>query len=101
MCIQARYAAIELFCVQWLFCLHSLITVFAVAIFTIFRAEIIPYKIALDLTEFLRQDHEYVPWESALDVMAYFDVVLGRSYVYGPYSVRTITLLPSYIATIY
>ena len=52
-----------------------------------FRIGKVSYNIALGLTEFLRSDFEYVPWQSALDVLEYFNSVLGRSKAYGAYSV--------------
>lgn len=51
------------------------------------RAGLLSYNITLSTTEFLRKDFDYVSWQSALNVLAYFDQVLGRSLVYGVYSV--------------
>jgi len=50
------------------------------------RAGKLDYDIALSTTKFLRNDLSYLPWESATDVLSYFDLVLGRSKALGAYT---------------
>jgi aminopeptidase N len=57
------------------------------------RAGKLSYDIALSTTKFLRNDLSYVPWESALDALAYFDLVLGRSKALGVYTEYLIYLV--------
>ncbi|XP_078487941.1 aminopeptidase N [Ciona intestinalis] len=53
---------------------------------TLARAGQLKYEIALETTKFLRNDSDYLPWKSSLNVFKYFDQMLGRSKVYGVYS---------------
>ncbi|XP_076823238.1 aminopeptidase N-like [Clavelina lepadiformis] len=54
--------------------------------FNLARAKRLDYETALDLTPFLRNDLDYITWESALEALSYFDDMLGRSKAYGVYS---------------
>jgi len=53
--------------------------------FSLANAGLLDLTIALDTTRYLVLDNEYLPWESALDALAYFELVLGRSKVFGLY----------------
>ncbi|CAK8674728.1 unnamed protein product [Clavelina lepadiformis] len=61
--------------------------------FQLARAKRLDYTIPLRLTEFLRSDFDYLPWESALDAIAYLVRMLGRSKAYGPLSTYMLDLV--------
>uniref|UniRef100_H2YEN8 Aminopeptidase n=1 Tax=Ciona savignyi TaxID=51511 RepID=H2YEN8_CIOSA len=61
--------------------------------FSLARAGELHYNISLSLTEFLKSDFYYVPWESGLDSLGYLDQMLGRSKVYGVYSSYLLSLV--------
>uniref|UniRef100_H2Y8Z8 Aminopeptidase n=1 Tax=Ciona savignyi TaxID=51511 RepID=H2Y8Z8_CIOSA len=49
---------------------------------TLARFVKICYEIALKTTKFLRDDYDFLPWQSALRVLSYLDDMLGRSEAY-------------------
>uniref|UniRef100_A0A3B4BFT2 Aminopeptidase n=1 Tax=Periophthalmus magnuspinnatus TaxID=409849 RepID=A0A3B4BFT2_9GOBI len=51
--------------------------------FNMARAKIIPTLLALNTTTYLRNEKEFMPWESALDNMNFFYLMFDRSDVYG------------------
>ncbi|KAJ8003221.1 hypothetical protein DPEC_G00167150 [Dallia pectoralis] len=52
--------------------------------FNLARAKQINVTLALNTTKYLRNDTEYIPWESALRNLDYFILMFDRSEVYGP-----------------
>ncbi|XP_033823587.1 aminopeptidase N-like [Periophthalmus magnuspinnatus] len=51
--------------------------------FNMARAKIIPTLLALNTTTYLKNEKEFMPWESALDNMNFFYLMFDRSDVYG------------------
>lgn len=47
--------------------------------FTLAKVKKIPYSTALDLTLYLKNEREYVPWRSVLDELDYIDIMLHKS----------------------
>lgn len=52
--------------------------------FNLARAGRLNVTTGLSLTKYLRNDTEYIPWESALKNLDYFVLMFDRSEVYGP-----------------
>ncbi|KAK5620749.1 hypothetical protein CRENBAI_019140 [Crenichthys baileyi] len=52
--------------------------------FNLARAKIIPTVQALQITTYLKNETEYMPWESALNNLDFFFLMFDRSEVYGP-----------------
>ncbi|XP_051918184.1 alanyl (membrane) aminopeptidase-like b [Hippocampus zosterae] len=52
--------------------------------FHLARAKIVDVTLALNTTWFLRDEKEYIPWESAVRNLEYFVLMFDRSEVYGP-----------------
>uniref|UniRef100_A0A4W6ENH2 Aminopeptidase n=1 Tax=Lates calcarifer TaxID=8187 RepID=A0A4W6ENH2_LATCA len=52
--------------------------------FNLARAKLLSVTLALNSTRFLRTEHEYLPWESAVRNLEYFILMFDRSEVYGP-----------------
>ncbi|KAL0968264.1 hypothetical protein UPYG_G00264470 [Umbra pygmaea] len=52
--------------------------------FNLARAKYVNVTLALRTTKYLRNDTEYMPWESALRNLNYFILMFDRSEVYGP-----------------
>ncbi|NP_001038326.1 alanyl (membrane) aminopeptidase-like b isoform X1 [Danio rerio] len=52
--------------------------------FNLARAHRLNVTIALNLTKYLINDLEYIPWESALKNLDFFTLMFDRSEVYGP-----------------
>ncbi|KAM4553153.1 aminopeptidase N-like [Fundulus diaphanus] len=52
--------------------------------FNLARAKIIPTVQALQTTEYLKNERDYMPWESALNNLDFFFLMFDRSEVYGP-----------------
>ncbi|MED6285664.1 hypothetical protein CHARACLAT_031483, partial [Characodon lateralis] len=52
--------------------------------FNLARAKIIPTVQALQTTMYLKNEREYMPWESALNNLDFFYLMFDRSEVYGP-----------------
>ena len=46
------------------------------------------YELALDITAYLHQETEYIPWSAALTGLDYLDEMLKRSAAYGNFKVR-------------
>ena len=55
--------------------------------FNLALAGMIPYKWALDLTIFLEQEREYVPWRSVLTELDYIDIMLRGLLMYNEWKV--------------
>ncbi|KAM7002296.1 aminopeptidase N-like [Tautogolabrus adspersus] len=51
--------------------------------FNLARAKIIPTVLALKTTKYLAQEREYMPWDSALGSLDFFELMFDRSEVYG------------------
>uniref|UniRef100_A0AAY4B5N0 Aminopeptidase n=1 Tax=Denticeps clupeoides TaxID=299321 RepID=A0AAY4B5N0_9TELE len=56
---------------------------FFMLIFSI-RAKYVNVTLALDTTKYLKNDTEYIPWQSAVHNLDYFILMFDRSEVYGP-----------------
>ena len=52
------------------------------------RAELVSTSLALRTTSYLSQETEYMPWQSALDNLGYYDLMLDRTEVYEPMQVQ-------------
>ncbi|XP_012723064.2 aminopeptidase N [Fundulus heteroclitus] len=52
--------------------------------FNLARAKIIPTVQALETTMYLKNERDYMPWESALNNLDFFFLMFDRSEVYGP-----------------
>uniref|UniRef100_A0A3P8SJZ8 Aminopeptidase n=1 Tax=Amphiprion percula TaxID=161767 RepID=A0A3P8SJZ8_AMPPE len=52
--------------------------------FNLARAKLIDVTLALNSTLFLREEREFLPWESAVTNLHYFVLMFDRSEVYGP-----------------
>ncbi|KAK9971385.1 hypothetical protein ABG768_024755 [Culter alburnus] len=52
--------------------------------FHLARAEIINITLALRTTQYLSEEKEYIPWESAIRNLEYFFLMFDRSEVFGP-----------------
>lgn len=57
------------------------------------RAKIIPTVRALETTEYLTNERQYIPWKSAIDNLDYFYLMFDRSEVYGPLQVSAVKTL--------
>ncbi|KAI7812167.1 aminopeptidase N [Triplophysa rosa] len=51
--------------------------------FNLARAKIVPVTLALRSTKYLFQEKEYMPWESALNNLDYFNLMFTQTDVYG------------------
>ncbi|NXW77625.1 AMPN Aminopeptidase, partial [Hirundo rustica] len=54
--------------------------------FNLARAKYINVTLALDTTQFLSQEREYMPWQAALSNLQYFQQMFDRSEVFGAMS---------------
>ncbi|CAB1439196.1 unnamed protein product [Pleuronectes platessa] len=52
--------------------------------FNLARAKLVDVTLALNLTRFLRNETELIPWMSAMTNLEYFVLMFDRSEVYGP-----------------
>ncbi|KAM6946022.1 alanyl (membrane) aminopeptidase-like b [Aplochiton taeniatus] len=52
--------------------------------FNLARAKYVSVELALNSTRYLRDEIEYIPWQSALRNINYFMLMFDRSQVYGP-----------------
>ncbi|KAL8197337.1 UNVERIFIED_CONTAM: hypothetical protein K2H54_020589 [Gekko kuhli] len=52
--------------------------------FNLARAKYISTELALNTTRYLSQELDYLPWETALSNLGYFQLMFDRSEVYGP-----------------
>uniref|UniRef100_A0AAY4B2B0 Aminopeptidase n=1 Tax=Denticeps clupeoides TaxID=299321 RepID=A0AAY4B2B0_9TELE len=52
--------------------------------FNLARAKYVNVTLALDTTKYLKNDTEYIPWQSAVHNLDYFILMFDRSEVYGP-----------------
>uniref|UniRef100_A0A146WKL4 Aminopeptidase n=1 Tax=Fundulus heteroclitus TaxID=8078 RepID=A0A146WKL4_FUNHE len=52
--------------------------------FNLARAQLVPTSLALRTTSYLSQETEYMPWQSALNNLHYFELMLDRTEVYQP-----------------
>ncbi|XP_034444137.1 aminopeptidase Ey-like [Hippoglossus hippoglossus] len=52
--------------------------------FNLARAKLVDVTLALNLTRFLRNETEFIPWKSAMTNLGYFVLMFDRSEVYGP-----------------
>ncbi len=62
-----------------------------------FRAHRLNVTIALNLTKYLVNDTEYIPWESALKNLDHLVLMFDRSEVYGPITVSIRTQFLEYV----
>jgi aminopeptidase N len=52
------------------------------------RASLIPYDMAFNVTQFLRNDNEYLPWEAFLNNFQYISTMLLRTPSFGAFKVK-------------
>lgn len=51
------------------------------------RATLLDYKLAFNLTVYLKEDNEYLPWEAFLDAFMYIGNMLAKTPVQGTFKV--------------
>ena len=51
------------------------------------EAGLLDYEIALNLTQYLEKEEEYVPWEATLSSFSYVSSMMSRSSGYGLFKV--------------
>ena len=56
---------------------------------TFFRSGKVTVENALDITRYLENELEYIPWKTFVDNMVHFDRMLAGSNVFGDFSVST------------
>ena len=54
------------------------------------RASLLPYDVAFNVTQYIKDDDEYLPWESFLSAFAYISTMLIRSPSYGLFKVSSL-----------
>ncbi|XP_072421563.1 alanyl (membrane) aminopeptidase b, tandem duplicate 1 [Chiloscyllium punctatum] len=67
--------------------------------FNLARAKYRETTAALDTTKYLVSELEYIPWQAALDNLAYFELMFDRTEVFGPmkkYMLQQVTPLYKY-----
>ena len=57
---------------------------------TLFRSGKISVEYALDLASYLESELDYIPWDTFITAMVYFDRMLASSEVYGDFSVTNL-----------
>lgn len=55
--------------------------------FPLCRAQLVSTTLALRTTSYLSQETDYMPWQSALNNLQYFHLMLDRTEVYQPMQV--------------
>lgn len=68
--------------------LSSTVTLGSVSFGFFCRAKLVPTTLALRTTSYLSMETEYMPWQSALDNLQYFFLMLDRTDVYPPMQVQ-------------
>lgn len=53
------------------------------------RAGLLDYAIALNVTQYLSKEADYIPWEAGTAGFSFLDMMLRRSALFGKYKVRT------------
>ncbi|ODN03435.1 Aminopeptidase N [Orchesella cincta] len=53
--------------------------------FNLASANVLDYKLAFNLTVYLKEDNEYLPWETFLDAFGYIGQMLAKSPVHGTF----------------
>ena len=56
--------------------------------FVLASKEIVPYKVALDLTLYLKNETEYVPWNAVTSELDYIDFMLHSEAQFPDWKVR-------------
>lgn len=57
------------------------------------RAELLSYDIAMNVTHYLSNELEYLPWRSAFTAFSYLDSMLIKTAGYDKFKVREIPLI--------
>ncbi len=57
------------------------------------RAQLVSTTLALRTTSYLSLETEYMPWQSALDNLQYYYLMLDRTEVYQPMQVTLLLLI--------
>ena len=52
------------------------------------RGDYLDYKVALDITKYLKHEVDYVPWKAAINAMNFIDSMLLRSSEYYKFKVN-------------
>jgi len=55
-----------------------------------FRGGRLDYSIALGMTEYLRNERDYIPWSAAISGFNYLESMLSRTGAFGEYRFETI-----------
>lgn len=58
---------------------------------SLYRAQLVATTLALRTTSYLSVETEYLPWQSALDNLQYYYLMLDRTEVYQPMQVNYIS----------
>ena len=53
----------------------------------IFRADQLSMNIALQTLEYLQNEEEYIPWQTASSELSYIDMMLSETNIYGLFQV--------------
>ena len=61
--------------------------------FNLARSGRLDYSVALNLTRYLSNEREYLPWKSASMALKFLDSMLGRTPIYGVFQVNLIVSL--------
>lgn len=63
--------------------------------FNLARGGQLTYDIALDMTKYLKNELDFIPWEATLTVFAYIRDMFSRNAGFGDLEVNTVTMLHS------
>ncbi len=55
------------------------------------RAELLDYKLAFELTHYLKSDPDYIPWNAFIGSMSFIDLMLQDRPGYEQYEVSNLT----------
>ncbi len=61
--------------------------------FVLASVNLVPYAQALDLTLYLRNEREYVPWDAVTDELIYIDGMLFKTSQYADWKVRALKII--------
>ncbi len=59
--------------------------------FNLARADLLPYRTAMNLANYLKKEDEYLPWKSAFDAFQYIDSMLASTPTYEAFKVIILT----------
>ena len=62
--------------------------------FFLLRTGMIPYDVALDLTQYFNKEQNYAPWYTLMESLGYISSMLEGRPGYSVYEVSSLTFLP-------